>query len=382
MLDWNAMSDDEFRRHMAGFIEKNLPAELRGQSGRPPWKKSKPWFLALSNAGMIAPAWPVEHGGMALSPSKHIIYLEEIDRAGCPRMNEHGTMTVGPALIIHGTPEQQKKYLPRILSGEDVWCQGFSEPNAGSDLASLRTEARVEGDELVINGQKIWTSGAHDANKLFALVRTNKQVKKQAGISFVLMDREQPGITIRTIRMIDGSAHFNETFFDNARAKLEDVVGGLDNGWKVANSLLGSERLWAGSPRHAMKYLAVLERVARAAGRNDDPVYVDRHAQLLLDAQDLASTYLRTVSMIGAGKSYGFEASILKIWQTELSQRIMNLALEIAGEAGALSGKVDLGVQHMDLLYPYIESRPPTIYGGTVQIHRNILAKNVLRLPS
>jgi alkylation response protein AidB-like acyl-CoA dehydrogenase len=382
MKDWNTLTDDEFRREIAAFVDKNLPANLRGLPYRTSWAKSKPWYVALSKAGMIAPGWPVEHGGMGLKAAKHIIYLEEMDRAGCPWMPEQGTMNVGPALIIHGTPEQQKKYLPRILSGEDIWCQGFSEPNAGSDLASLRTEARVDGDELVINGQKIWTSGAHDANKLFALVRTNKEVKKQAGISFVLMDREQPGITIRPIRMIDGSAHFNETFFDNARAKLEDVVGGLNNGWKVANSLLGGERLWAGSPRHAFKYLAVLERVARAAGRNGDPVYLDRHAQLLLDAEDLASTYRRTVSTIAAGKGYGFEASILKIWQTELSQRIMNLALEIAGDAGTLQGTAEFGGEAIDLLYPYFESRPPTIYGGTVQIHRNILAKNVLRLPS
>jgi len=382
MQNWNSMPDDDFRQFMADFIARNLPVDLRGKPYRLGWEKSKPWFQILSKAGLIAPAWPVEYGGMGLAAAKHIIYLEEMDRAGCPWMNEQGTMNVGPALIIHGTEEQRAKYLPRILSGEDVWCQGFSEPNAGSDLASVRTEARVEGDELIINGQKIWTSGAHDANMMFALVRTDKQAKKQAGISFVLMNRLQPGITIRPIRMIDGSSHFNQTFFDDARAKLSDVVGGLNNGWKVANSLLGSERLWAGSPRHAYKYLAILEKVARGAGRASDPSYVERKTHLTLDADDLASTYRRTVSTISTGRGYGYEASLLKIWQTELSQRIMELALEISSDAGGLSGDVSLDGETINLLYPYIESRPPTIFGGTVQIHRNILAKNVLKLPS
>jgi len=380
--DWNAMSDAGFRAFMADFIDQNLPAGLRGHPYRMAWTKAKPWFLILSKAGMIAPAWPVEHGGMALKASKHIIYLEEMDRAGCPWMNEQGPMNVGPALIIHGNDEQRATYLPRILAGEDVWCQGFSEPNAGSDLASLRTEGRIEGEEIVINGQKIWTSGAQDANKIFALVRTDKNVRKQAGISFVLMDKNQPGITIRPITMIDGTQHFNETFFDNARAKLSDVVGGLNNGWKVANSLLGSERLWAGSPRHSFKYLAVLDKVARGAGRTQDPGFIERRAHLLLDAHDLASTYRRTVSSIALGRSYGYEASVLKIWQTELSQRIMNLAMEIAADAGSLSDTVTIGDETVNLLYPFIEARPPTIYGGTVQIHRGILAKNVLRLPS
>jgi alkylation response protein AidB-like acyl-CoA dehydrogenase len=171
------------------------------------------------------------------------------------------------------------------------------------------------------------------------------------------------------------------TFYDNARAKLEDVVGGLDNGWKVAQSLLGGERLWAGSPRHALKYLAVLERASRAAGRADDAVYADRHAQFVLDAEDLGSLYRRTVGTIGAGHGHGYEVSMLKIWQTELSQRIMQLALEISGDSGALAVEPGEG-DALNVLHPYIESRPPTIYGGTVQIHRNILSKNVLRLPS
>lgn len=381
MRDWNAMPDHEFRQFMADFIAANLPADIRGVTGKVTWERGKPWYLTLSKAGLLAPAWPAEHGGMALKPAKHIIYLEEMDRGGVPRMNEHGTMTVGPAIIIHGSEAQKKKYIPRILSGEDVWAQGFSEPNAGSDLASLRTEGRVEGDEIIINGSKIWTSGAQEATRLYALVRTNKDVRKQAGISFCLMERHQPGITIQPIKMIDGSDHFNQTFFDNARAKVEDVIGGLNNGWKVANALLGSERLWAGSPRHAMKYLAVLEQVARGAGRSRDPGYLERHAQLYLDTQDLASTYRRTVSTIAAGKGYGYEASVLKIWQTELSQRIMNLAMEIASDAGSMSGEVSIGGEKLDFLYRFIESRPPTIYGGTVQIHRNILSKNVLRLP-
>ncbi|HXC37396.1 MAG TPA: acyl-CoA dehydrogenase family protein, partial [Burkholderiales bacterium] len=154
--DWNAMPDEEFRRTIADFCARNLPADLRGLPNRVSWVRAKPWYLILSRAGLLAPAWPVQHGGMGLSPAKHIIYLEELDRAGAPQMPDHGLITVGPALIMHGSEAQQRKYLPRILSGDDVWTQGFSEPNAGSDLASLRTEGRVEGDEIIINGQKIW----------------------------------------------------------------------------------------------------------------------------------------------------------------------------------------------------------------------------------
>jgi alkylation response protein AidB-like acyl-CoA dehydrogenase len=378
--DWNAIPDEEFRRTIADFCARNIPAELRGLPNRVSWVKAKPWYLILSRAGLLAPAWPVKYGGMGLSPNKHIIYLEELDRAGAPQMPDHGLITVGPALIMHGSEEQKRKYLPRILSGEDVWTQGFSEPNAGSDLASLRTEGRVEGDEIIINGQKIWTSWAREANMLFILVRTNKQVKKQAGISFVLTHLPQPGITVRPIRMIDGRDAFNQTFYDNARAKLEDVVGGLDKGWTVAQSLLGAERLWAGSPRHALKFLAVLERTAEAAGRADDPVYLDRHAQFVMDVEDLGCLYRRAANSMGEG-GRGYEVSMLKIWQTELSQRIMQFALDIAADAGALG----LGAAPEDplaILHSYIESRPPTIYGGTVQIQRNILSKNVLRLPS
>jgi hypothetical protein len=375
------MADSEFRQMIADFVATSCPKRLLHRRGKIPWAEGKEWHVILWKAGMIAPAWPVEHGGMGLKPAKHLIYLEETDRGGAPNINEQGTMNCGPALIMFGNDAQRQKFLPRILDGEHVWCQGFSEPNAGSDLASLRTEGIVDGDRIVINGQKIWTSGAEECNMMFALVRTDKTVRKQAGISFVLMDKLQSGITTRQIRTIDGEAHFSETFFDDAIAKLEDVVGGLNNGWKVANGLLGSERLWAGSPRHSRRQLALLERVARAMGRFDDPVFIDRFAQLVLDTEDLASTYRRTVSSLGS-KGFGFEASFLKIWQTELSQRITELAIEVAGDAGSLLGDATVGDDEIDIMFPFMEQRAPTIYGGSVQIHRNILAKNVLQLPS
>ena len=193
--DWNALSDDEFRQEAASFFAQQVPAHLKFLSRRPRWAEVRDWYLTLSRHGWLVPAWPVEHGGMGLSQSKALVYVEELERSGAPRVMDQGLMNLGPVLIARGTEEQRRRFLPKILSGEHTWCQGYSEPNAGSDLASLRTEARIEGDEFVINGQKIWTSVAFDATHMFALVRTDKSVKKQAGISFVMIDMKQPGVT-------------------------------------------------------------------------------------------------------------------------------------------------------------------------------------------
>jgi alkylation response protein AidB-like acyl-CoA dehydrogenase len=319
---------------------------------------------------------------MGLTSRRHLVYLEELDTAGAPRMNEQGTMNLGPVLIMFGTPEQRARYLPNILSGEHIWCQGYSEPNAGSDLASLRTEGRIDGDRLVLNGQKIWTSMASEANHMFALVRTDKSVRKQAGLTFVMFAMTQPGVTVRPIRKLGGDTEFCEVFLDDVEAPLADVVGGLNNGWTVANGLLGSERLWAGSPRHSVKLLALLRKVARAAGGADDPVFRDRLARLEMDVLDCGALYERNVRQLETGRAFGYEASMLKIWQCETYRRIAELMVEVAGSGGALLGAAASGAAGVDVVHEFYESRLPTIYGGSVEIHRNILAKNVLKLPN
>ncbi|MBK8767272.1 MAG: acyl-CoA dehydrogenase family protein [Burkholderiaceae bacterium] len=380
--DWNALSDDEFRQEAASFFAQQVPAHLKFLSRRPRWAEVRDWYLTLSRHGWLVPAWPVEHGGMGLSQSKALVYVEELERSGAPRVMDQGLMNLGPVLIARGTEEQRRRFLPKILSGEHTWCQGYSEPNAGSDLASLRTEARIEGDEFVINGQKIWTSVAFDATHMFALVRTDKSVKKQAGISFVMIDMKQPGVTVRPIRNIAGHEELCEVFLDDVRTPLVNLVGELNGGWQVAKALLGFERVWSGSPRQSTLALLRLQRFAQATGKMADPVFRDRYTQITMDVLDAASAYERFAQIMRTGGSFGFEVSMLKIWATETCQRVTELLVEAAGDLGGLSGEVDVEGDPMDILYPFLDCRAFTIYGGSSQVQRNILAKNVLDLPS
>lgn len=380
--DWNALGDDEFRRIAADFFEQNVPRHLRFLNRRPAWKEVEGWYHTLSGAGWLCPGWPVEYGGMGLSPSKYLIYVEELEKCGTPRVMDQGIMNLGPVLIARGSQAQREKYLPRILSAEHLWCQGYSEPGAGSDLASLRTEAVIDGNEFVINGHKIWTSMAMEANHLFALVRTDKTVKKQAGISFVMIDMNQPGVTVRPIRNIAGHEELCEVFLDNVRTPLDNLVGQLNDGWQVAKALLGFERVWSGSPRQSLLALLRLEKVARLTGRIDDPVFQDRLSQITFDVLDGASAYERTAQIMRTGGSFGSEVSVLKIWATETCQRVTELLVEAAGDTGMLLGDVDFGDEAVNVLHPFLDCRAFTIYGGSNQIQRNILAKTVLDLPS
>ena len=380
--DWNALSDDDFRREAAAFFAQHVPPHLKFLSRRPRWAEVRDWYLTMSAYGWLVPAWPVEHGGMGLTQSKVLVYMEELERSGAPRVMDQGLMNLGPVLIARGNDEQRRRFLPKILSGEHLWCQGYSEPNAGSDLASLRTEARIDGDEFVINGQKIWTSVAFDANHMFALVRTDKNVKKQAGISFVMIDLRQPGVTVRPIRNIAGHEELCEVFLDNVRTPLANLVGGLNDGWQVAKALLGFERIWSGSPRQSTLALLRLQRLAQASGKMSDPVFRDRYTQITMDVLDAASAYERFAQLMRTGGSFGFEVSMLKIWATETCQRVTELMVEAAGDLGGLLGEVDVAGESMDVLYPFLDCRAFTIYGGSSQVQRNILAKNVLELPS
>jgi len=297
----------------------------------------------------------------------------------------YGNLTytsVAPAIMQFGSEAQKEQYLPPIWRGDCRFAIGYSEPNAGSDLASLRTEAVIDGDEFVINGQKIWTSVAFDANHMFALVRTDKTVKKQAGISFVLIDLRQPGVTVRPIRNIAGHEELCEVFLDNVRTPRANLVGELNRGWEVAKTLLGFERIWSGSPRQSMLALLRLQQLARATGKMDDPAFVDRYTQVTMDVLDSASAYERFAQIMRTGGSFGFEVSMLKIWATETCQRVTELMVEAAGDLGGLGGEVDVDGESMDILYPFLDCRAFTIYGGSSQVQRNILAKNVLDLPS
>jgi hypothetical protein len=380
--DYNAMEDEDFRREIRAFFEREYPAHLRYILHRARWREMEDWWRKLCERGWIAPNWPLEWGGMALDAGKMVIYLEELERHGVARAPDQGITQVGPLIMRFGTEAQKSHYLPRTRSGEYIWCQGYSEPNAGSDLAALQTAAVLEGDTFTVNGQKIWTTLADDATHIYLLARTDRTAKKQQGISFLLVDLKTPGITVRPIRNLAGHGEFCQVFFDNVRVPREALVGALNDGWTVAKALLGFERLGIGSPRRPQYALRRLEQVARAKGLLDDPGFVDRFIALKLDIEDGATLYGRFVEQVKRGEPLGQDVSMLKIWTMETWQRLAELLVEAGAEEGVIAGVRDVGGVETDFLNPFYYSRPATIYGGSSEIQRNILAKYVLKLPA
>ena len=382
--DWNAMSDDDFRAAFRDLVERRLPAELRFmRKQRPLFGEVAVWYHALNEEGWLSPVWPVEHGGMGLNPAKHMIYVEEWGRLGCPRIPDHGLGLIGPLLLAFGTEEQKGFYLPKILSGEHVWCQGYSEPNSGSDLASLRTAAVRDGDHFVVNGQKIWTTLAHCANWIFALVRTSRDEKvRQKGITVLLIDMTTPGVKVRPIANLRGETDFCEVFFDNVRVPAENVVGEVDQGWNVAKSVLGHERIFLGAPTRPEIAMERLDKLARARGAFDDPAFLSRYAKHRLDLYDLGSAFERFAKVLRDGGELGADVSLLKIFTTELYQRITEEMLLLAGEDARYFDDIEAGNGEVDAMNLFLDSRAPAIFGGSNEIQKNILAKAVLGLPS
>jgi alkylation response protein AidB-like acyl-CoA dehydrogenase len=378
--DLNAMPDESFRLHLRAWIEANYPAHIRNPEKRLHWDENKVWYFKLAEKGWLCPGWPREFGGMGLSPAKQIIYTEEMERFGAARTNDHGIVMLGPLVIRYGNDEQKARFLPKILSGEHVWCQGYSEPNSGSDLASLRTEAVDAGDHYVVNGQKTWTTLAGDANWIFLLVRTDKNAKKQEGISFLLVDMASPGISVRPIINLEMHDEFSEVFFDNVRVPKENLVGQLNKGWDMAKALLSFERIYLGSPRQSAYALGRLRLLAERMGVAEEPLFAERYARHRCDLEDLKALYSRYVAVLKQGRPLGADVSQLKVLQSELFQRITETALEVAGENAGLFGAME-GNRDLNPGGLYIQARPTSIYGGTNEIQRNILAKNVLELP-
>ncbi|HEV7803585.1 MAG TPA: acyl-CoA dehydrogenase family protein [Burkholderiales bacterium] len=381
-IDYNAQSDDDFRHEIRAFFEANYPEALRFLPRRVRMSEIRGWWDTLAEKGWIAPNWPREWGGMGLEAGKMVIFLEEMERHGVARPADQGITQVGPIIMKYGTPAQKEYLLPRTRSGEIIWCQGYSEPGAGSDLANLQTSAVIDGDQFVINGQKIWTTLAHDSTHIYLLVRTDREAKKQKGISFLLVDLNTPGITIRPIRNIAGHEEFCEVFFDDVRVPGDTLVGKLNDGWTVAKALLGFERLNIGSPRRPQYALMRLEILARAKGLFDDAGFVDRYTAIKLDLEDLASLYSRYVEQVKRGEPLGQDVSSLKIWAMEAWQRLTDMLVETGAEDGVIEGAHDFAGVEIDFLAPFYYARPGTIYGGSSEIQRNILSKYVLQLPS
>ncbi len=379
--DYNALSDDDFRAEVRSWIEENYPPELRFPIERLHRRDTKIWYDRLAEKGWLAPGWPRDKGGMGLDAAKRVVFIDELERHGCARFNDQGVLMLGPLLMTYGTAQQQEYFLPKILTGEHIWAQGYSEPNAGSDLASLRTEAVLDGDEWVINGQKTWTTLGNDANWIYVLARTDKDAKKQQGISFLLVPMDSPGITVRPILTLGMSDEFCEVFFDDVRIPRGALVGELNQGWTMAKTLLGFERIFVGSPAQSAYALSRLETMARHLTIFDDPEFQSRYSRLQVDLADHVSLYTSFADQLKRGEPIGADVSMLKINQTELYKRIAQALVDYAdGYAGAEGLVAELGSVQASTIW--LQSLQTTIYGGTSEIQRDILAKQVLGLPA
>mgnify|MGYP000849824726 FL=1 len=380
MQNLDVLDDTTFRATVRAWIRAHYPEDKRFPPKRPRRAENKFWYDMLAAQGWIAPGWPREWGGMGLSGAKQIILHEEMEHHGCMRLNDMGLIMVGPLLLRHGTEAQKQRFLPRILSGEHIWCQGYSEPDAGSDLASLRTEAVRDGDGWRINGQKTWMTLAQDANWIFVLARTDRDAKKQEGISFLLAPLDTPGITVRPIRTLDQHEEFAEVFFDDVRVPADSLLGEVNQGWSMAKALLGFERIFVGSPRQSAMALDRLGTLARRLAVAQDAVFADTHARLQMDLADLGALYEVYVDQVRRGQPLGPDVSMLKIFASELYQRITDTALALADAHGALLDPVD-GDRQLNVGSAFLQARPATIYSGSNEIQRGIVAKHVLALP-
>jgi len=376
--DWNAMPEEAFRAMLRRFFRAHYPDHLRHAPWRLHWDEIKDWVLTLARQGWVAPSWPREYGGMGLSPARLIAYIEEAERYGVARAPDQGLVMLGPILLRYGTQAQRDRFLPGILSGQEVWAQGYSEPNAGSDLAALRCEARMDGDDLIVTGQKTWSTLAQDATHMFMLVRTAKTVKPQAGISFLLVDLRSPGVSRRPIRTLAGHEEFCEVFFDQVRVPRDNVVGELNAGWNIAKALLGFERLFGGSPKHANHTLHQIFSLARQRGLLTDAAFIDRLAELRLDVADLSAMYEVFADLARTGQALPPELSLLKIWATETHERLGALLIQAAAEYGGTAMTHTHGGVYT--LAPWVNALAATIFSGTNEIQRNIYAKQVMGL--
>lgn len=341
---------------------------------------SRAWQRELNEGGWGAVTWPEAFGGRGFGPNESRIFREEQDRYAIPTGAQHTSVAmVGPTIIAHGTAAQHQRLVAPIRTGETLYCQLFSEPDAGSDLASLRTRAERDGDEWVVTGQKVWTSGAHHADRAILLARTDPDSRRHDGITYFLLDMHQPGIDVRPIVQINGGRHFNEVYLDEARVSDADRLGGLGEGWKVARTTLSAERVMIGSIRVDDRVDRLIA-AAHAAGRSGDPVLRQALADLWIRATVLGLTSDRVLGALRFGGSIGPEASILKLSLSTLFGRIGDLAMTVLGSEGLLSGADDTG-PYGALQDTFLAQWSPRIGGGTEQIQRNLIAERALGLP-
>jgi alkylation response protein AidB-like acyl-CoA dehydrogenase len=378
-----APDDDAFRRTLCAWLAAHVPeAKSLPSSPADAVERSRAWQRTLHAAGYVGLAWPREYGGQAASPVRQVIFGEEYARAGAPPLlNGIGINILGPALIRHGSDQQKRHFLPRILAADDIWCQGFSEPGAGSDLASLRTRGVLDGDDLVVTGQKVWTSLGEVATWCFLLVRTDPEAAPQRGISYVLMDMRSPGVRVVPIRQLTGKRHFSELFLDEVRIPRSQVVGALHDGWSVARATLDAERSGLAGVVELERHLAGLRTLAGARGSRRDPCVRQRLAALHVEMEALRYTGYRVLTRQMRGAPPGPESAIGKLAASEFRRRIMDTALELEGPFAAIGRGNPQALERGRWQGLYLDARAYTIGGGTSEIMRNIIAERALGLP-
>lgn len=386
---------EKFREETRSWLEKNCPEAMRQPKrgdadtcwGGRRWtftsEDQRIWLERMAERGWTVPSWPKEYGGGGLSPQEAIILQEEMDAINArPALESFGISMLGPALLKFGNEAQKREHLPKIARGEIRWCQGYSEPNAGSDLASLRTRAVQEDDHFIVNGQKIWTSYADQADWIFCLVRTDINVKKQSGISFLLFDMESPGVTTRPILLISGKSPFCETFFDNVRVPAENLVGELNRGWDVAKYLLTHEReMIAGGGSNLFDTDFLDKAAADIAGAKPlrDSFLRARIAQAAIDSHAFEATRERYIADAAAGREIGPRSAVLKLQGTELNKRRLELVMSLGAiDALTVTGEEDIADTHHSL---WLRSRGNSIEGGTSEIMLEIISRSILGLP-
>ena len=385
-----ALTDEElaFRDEMRTFFTTQIPAEIRERYARGE-EVGKEGFIEsqriLNANGLATPHWPVEWGGRDWTPVQKHIWLDELQLASVPEPLAFNTSMVGPVIAAFGSQEQKEKFLPPTANLDIWWCQGFSEPEAGSDLASLKTRAVRDGDDYVVNGQKIWTTNAMHGDKIFTIVRTEPGSERHKGLSMMLIDMDQPGVEARPLKQMSGASEFGEVFFTDARVPAKDCLGEFGAGWRTAMLLLSFERGASGISQYTefrRQYDAIVG-LARALGRHTDPVLRDRLARVLTDLECLRLHSMHVLTQVEQGRDLGFEASMTKLIWSETFQDLWEVYEDLLGEAATLdevstdSGAVDLRPLHAQALW----SRSVTIWGGSSQVQRNVTAERVLGLP-
>ena len=386
-------SDLAFRDEVRRFTAEHLPKDVRAKvlAGKPLARDDHMrWQDVLARKGWLVGFWPTEHGGCGWTATQSYIFQEETTRYGAPWLLPMGINYVGPVIAAFGDDEQKRQHLPKIVANETFWCQGYSEPDAGSDLARLKTRAVRDGESYVVNGSKIWTSYAHWADWIFALVRTDPQAKAQDGISFLLIDMRSPGVVVRPIISIEGHHHLNQVFFEDVRVPAANLVGEENKGWTYAKFLLGHERVLSAEVGKAKRFLERIRRLAAERSRVGDKRFSDRYARLEIDVMALEWTTLRMLDLVMSGGAPGVEASILKLRGSTIVQELSEFAVDVLGADavpydhdwlldGANLPAADID-RNMGVVGEFLFQRAPTIWGGSNEVQRNIIAKHALGL--